>query len=58
MRMEITIVETFCGFGHNFFKKQPFCPFFIRILAISYKKIWQPWLRVREDGRLAVCVLI
>jgi len=25
-------------FGHNFFKKQPFWPFFIRILAISYVK--------------------
>jgi len=27
MDMEITIVKTFCDFGHNFFKKQPFWPF-------------------------------
>jgi len=38
MNMEITIVKTFCDFGHNFFEKQPFWPFFIRILTISYKK--------------------
>jgi len=38
MNMEITIVNTFCDFVHNFFKKQPFWPFFIRILAISYEK--------------------
>jgi len=36
--MEITIVKTFYNFGHNFFKKQLFWPFFIRILAISYEK--------------------
>jgi len=42
MNMEITIVKTFCDFGHNVFKKQPFLPFCIRILAISYEKIWQP----------------
>jgi len=28
MHTEITIVKTFCDFGHNFFKKQPFWPFF------------------------------
>jgi len=38
MNMEIIIVKTFCDFGHNVFKKQPFWPFFIRILAISYEK--------------------
>jgi len=38
MNIEITIVKTFCEFGHNFFKKQPFWPFFIRILAISCEK--------------------
>jgi len=38
MNMEITIVKTFCDFGHNFFKKQPFWPFLSRILTISYKK--------------------
>jgi len=26
MNMEITIVKTFCDFGHNFFKKQTFWP--------------------------------
>ena len=38
MNIEITIVKTFCNYGHNFFKKQPFWPFFIRILAISCEK--------------------
>jgi len=38
MNMEIAIVKTFCDFGHNIFKKQPFWPFFIRILAKSYEK--------------------
>jgi len=38
MNMEITIVKTFCDFGHNVFKKQPLWPFFIGILAISYEK--------------------
>jgi len=43
MNMDIAIVKTwYCDFGHNFFKKQPFWLFFIRILAISYEKIWQP----------------
>jgi len=36
MNIEITIVKTVCDFGHTFLKKQPFWPFFIRILAISY----------------------
>jgi len=38
MNIEIAIVETYCDFGRNFFKKQPFWPFFIRILAISHEK--------------------
>jgi len=38
MNMEIIIVKIFCDFGDNVFKKQPFWPFFIRILAISYEK--------------------
>jgi len=38
MNMEIAIVETFCGFGLNVLKKQPFWPIFIRSLAISYEK--------------------
>jgi len=28
MNMEITKVKTFCDFGHNFFKKQLFWPFY------------------------------
>jgi len=24
MNMQITVVKTFCDFGHNVFKKQPF----------------------------------
>jgi len=31
MNIKITIVKTFCGFGHNFFKKTA-------IVAISYEK--------------------
>jgi len=38
MKIEIHIVKTFCNFVHNVFKKQPFWPFFIRIVAISYGK--------------------
>ena len=38
MKIEINIVKIFCNFGHNVFKKQPFWPFFTRILAISYGK--------------------
>jgi len=30
--------KTYCSFGHNFFKKQPFRQFFMRILAINYGK--------------------
>jgi len=37
MKIEINIVKTFCNFGHNVYKKQPFWPFF-KILAISYGK--------------------
>ena len=37
MKLEINLVKT-CNFGHKVFKKQPFWPFFIRILAISYEK--------------------
>jgi len=44
MNMEITIVKTFCDFGHNFFKKQPF---FIRSLAISYEKNLATLFRAR-----------
>jgi len=36
--MEINKVKTFCDFGCNLFKKQPFSIFFIRILATSYEK--------------------
>jgi len=28
VNIEITIVKTFCDFGHKVFKKQPFWPFF------------------------------
>jgi len=37
MNIEIVIVRKFCDFGHNL-KKQPFWPFFIRILAINCEK--------------------
>jgi len=40
---EITVVKTFCDFGHNIFEKQLIWPFFIRTLARSYEQIWQPW---------------
>jgi len=29
--MEIAIVKTYCDFGHNFFKKQQFWPFFSEV---------------------------
>jgi len=56
MNMEITIVKRCCDFGHNFFKKQLFWPFFIRILAIATKKSGNPDHRrtrrgVRRGGR-------
>jgi len=35
MNMEITIVKTFCDFGHNF---KAILAIFIRSLAISYEK--------------------
>jgi len=35
---EITVVKTFCDFGHNIFEKQLIWPFFIRTLARSYEK--------------------
>jgi len=38
MNMEIAVVKTFCDFGHKFSKKQQFWWFFMRNLAISYKK--------------------
>jgi len=37
MNKEITITNILL-FWPSFFKKQPFWPFFIRILAISYEK--------------------
>jgi len=58
MDMEITIVKTFCDFGHNFFKKQPFWPFFIRILAISYEKNLATLLGVIKTSALQpVCTV-
>jgi len=47
INMEITIVKPFCDFGHNVFKKQEFWPFLIRILAVSYEKIWHLCLERR-----------
>jgi len=53
MNMEMSIVTTFCDFGHNYFKKQPFWPFFYQdfSLAISYEKIWQPWCCFRKINK-------
>jgi len=38
MNMEITIVKTFCDFGHNVFKEQPFWPFFYQDFGHKLRK--------------------
>jgi len=38
MNIEITVVKTFCDFGHNFFKKQPFLPFFYQDVGHKLRK--------------------
>jgi len=38
MNMEITIVKTFCDFGHNVFKKQAFWPFFYQDFGHKLRK--------------------